>query len=444
MPNCTEERDLFGTLGRRRIEVGFDGGEVSSDAGGLLLLRQIERELGLLKAAARVLPDPRNPDLIVHTTEQLLRQRVFGLCQGYEDLNDHDQLRLDPALQTALDKRGKTVAAQAGASSPTLCRFEGRANRQAVVDVHRVLLDQFIASFIVPPAELILDFDATDDPVHGEQEGRHFSAYYDNYCFLPLYVFCGEQLLVAYLRSAKHDGALHAAAIMKLLTRRLRQAWPKVRLVFRGDSGFCRPRLLAWCERNDVDYVIGLQKNARLLTMAAPWREQAQAAFESSGTAQRVFGEFTYQARRWRRERRVIAKAEHSAQGPNPRFILTTLPEAPQEAYEWIYCARGEMENRLKECQLGLFADRTSCQLWWPNQFRLLLASLAYVLMERLRNVGLAGTELARAQMGTLRCKLLKVGAVIVRNTRCIRFFIASAFPYRDIFLLVARRFASG
>jgi hypothetical protein len=444
MPNCTEERDLFGALGRRRIEVGFDGGEVSSDAGGLLLLRQVERKLGLLKAAARVLPDPRRPDLIVHTTEQLLRQRVFGLCQGYEDLNDHDQLRLDPALQTALDKRGKTAPMQAGASSPTLCRFEARANRTAVVDVHRVLIDQFIASFAEPPRELILDFDATDDPVHGEQDGRHFSAYYDSYCFLPLYVFCGEQLLVAYLRSAKHDGALHAAAIMKLLTRRLRQAWPEVRLVFRGDSGFCRPQLLEWCERNGVDYIIGLQKNSRLLTMAGRWREQAQAAFESAGTPQRVFGEFAYQAYRWRRARRVIAKAEHNAQGANPRFILTTLPEAPQEAYEWIYCARGEMENRLKECQLGLFADRTSCHLWWPNQFRLLLASLAYVLMERLRNLGLAGTELARAQMGTLRCKLLKVGAVIVRNTRRIRFFLSSAFPYRETFLLVARRFASG
>jgi hypothetical protein len=351
---------------------------------------------------------------------------------------------LDPALQTALDKRGQSAATQAGASSPTLCRFEARTNRQAAVDLHRVLIEQFIASFAEPPQELILDFDATDDPVHGEQDGRHFSAYYDSYCFLPLYVFCGEQLLVAYLRSAKHDGALHAAAIMKLLTRRLRQAWPEVRLVFRGDSGFCRDRLLSWCERNGVDYIIGLQKNPRLLAMAATWREQAQAAFDSTATAQRVFGELTYQARSWRRARRVIAKAEHNAQGANPRFILTTLPEPPQEAYEWIYCARGEMENRLKECQLGLFADRTSCHLWWPNQFRLLLASLAYVLMERLRNLGLAGTELARAQMGTLRCKLLKVGAVIVRNTRRIRFFISSAFPYRDTFLLVARHFASG
>jgi hypothetical protein len=348
MPNCTEETDLFGALGRRRIEVGFDGGEVSSDA-GLLLLRQVERKLGLLKAAARVLPDRRNPQLVLHTTEQLLRQRVFGLCQGYEDLNDHDRLRLDPTLQTALDKRGTTAAMQNGASSPTLCRFEARANRKAAVELHRVLIEQFIASFAEPPQELILDFDATDDLVHGEQDRRHFSAYYNNYCFLPLYVFCGEQLLVAYLRSAKHDAALHAAAIMKLLTRRLRQAWPQKRLVFRGDSGFCRPRLLGWCERNGVDYIIGLP-----------------------------------------------------------------------------------------------IADRTSCHLWWPNQFRLLLASLAYVLMERLRNIGLVGTEWARAQMGTLRCKLLKVGAVIVRNTRRIRFFISSAFPYRDTFLLVARRFASG
>jgi len=443
MPDCTEERDLFGSLGRRRIEVGFDGGEVTSDA-GLLLLRQVERKLGLLKAAAQVLPDPRNPELIVHTTEHLLRQRVFGLCQGYEDLNDHDQLRLDPALQTALDKRGKTAAAQYGASSPTLCRFEARASREAAVDVHRVLVEQFIASFAEPPQELILDFDATNDPVHGEQDERHFSAFYNGYCFLPLYVFCGEQLLVAYLRSAKHDAALHAAAIMKLLTRRLRQAWPDVRLVFRGDSGFCRRRLLSWCERNGVDYIVGLQKNSRLLAMAASWREQAQAAFEHHGTPQRVFGEFTYQARTWRKARRVVAKAEHNAQGPNPRFILTSLPEAPQVAYEWIYCARGEMENRIKECQLGLFADRTSCHLWWPNQFRLLLASLAYVLMERLRNIGLIGTDWARTQTSTLRCKLLKVGAVIVRNTRRIRFFISSAFPYRDTLLLVARRFASG
>jgi hypothetical protein len=241
----------------------------------LLLLRQVERKVGLLKAAAQVLPDPRNPLLVAHTSEQLLRQRVFGLCQGYEDLNDHDQLRLDPALQTALDKRGKTAEDQVGASSPTLCRFEARSDRKAAVDLHRVIVDRFIGSFgKKAPEELILDFDATDDPVHGEQVGRHFSGFYNGYCFLPLYVFCGEQLLVAYLRSAKHDAALHAAAILKLLTRRLRQAWPTVRLVFRGDSGFCRDRLLSWCERNGVNYIVGLQKNSRLLTMAEARRIQ--------------------------------------------------------------------------------------------------------------------------------------------------------------------------
>jgi Transposase DDE domain group 1 len=409
-------------------------------------LRQVERRLGLLKAAAQVLPDPRNRFFVVHTTEQLLRQRVFGMCQGYEDLNDHDRLRVDPALQTALDKRGTKPELQVGASSPTLCRFEARSDRKAAVDLHRVMVDQFIASFRKPPEELILDFDATDDPVHGEQVGRHFSGYYDNYCFLPLYVFCGEQLLVAYLRSAKHDAALHAAAILKLLTKRLRQAWPNVRIVFRADSGFCRDRLLSWCERNGVDYVVGLTKNPKLLELAATWRECAEYAFGATGQPQRFFGEFAYQTNRtWKRWRRTIVKAEHNAQGANPRFIVTSLPLSlpPQQVYERVYCARGEMENRIKECQLGLYADRTSCHLWWPNQFRLLLASLAYILMERLRNVGLAGTELARAQISTLRCKLLKVGAVVVRNTRRIRFFISSAFPDRDIFDLVARRFAA-
>jgi len=437
MPKCTANAKLFSKLGRREVEVGFDGGAVSSD-GGLLLLRQVERKLGLLKAVAPVLPDPRNPFLVEHSTEALLRQRVFGLCQGYEDLNDHDQLRHDPALQTALEKP------RAAASSPTLCRFEKRADRQAAIAIHRVLLEQFIASFPQAPEELVLDFDATNDPVHGNQEGRFFHGYYDQYCFLPLYVFCGEQLLVAYLRSAKHDAALHAAAVLKLLVARLRQAWPGVRIVFRGDSGFCRPQLLSWCERNHVHYVVGLAQNPRLLRLSEHWREQAASAFAEQGEGQRLFAEIRYRADSWPCHRRVIVKAEHNAQGANPRFVLSNLRDAPQVLYEQLYCARGEMENRIKECQLGLFADRTSCQLWWPNQFRLLLASLAYVLMERIRSIGLAGTELARCQAWTLRSKLLKVGAVIVRNTRRVRFFLSSAFPYQEYFLLVASRFATG
>lgn len=437
MPDCTGSQGVFSRVGRREIEARFDGGEVSSD-GGLLLLRQVERRLGLLKRVAEVLPDPRSPWMVRHTTEQMLRQRVFGLCQGYEDLNDHDQLKNDLALQTALDKD------RAGASSPTLCRFENRADRGAAVATHRLLIDQFVASFAKAPEELILDFDATDDLVHGNQEGRHFSGYYDNYCFLPLYVFCGEQLLVAYLRPAKKDAALHAAAILKLLVSRLRQTWPGVRIIFRGDSGFCRPLLLSWCERHHVHYVVSMAKNARLLALAQTWRDDAAQRFAATGEPQRLFGEFRYRARTWPCHRRLIAKAEHNAQGANPRFVTTNLRDDPQALYERMYCARGDMENRIKECQLGLFADRTSCHLWWPNQFRLMLASLAYVLMERLRTVGLAGTELARAQVWTLRCRLLKLGAVIVRNTRRIRFYLASAFPLQDAFHLAARRFASG
>jgi len=437
MPNCTVREMLFAKLGRREINVGFDGGDVSSD-GGMLLLRQVERRLGLLKAVANALPDPRSPLLVKHKTEHLLRQRVFGLCQGYEDLNDHDTLRNDLAVQTALERD------TAGASSPTLCRFENRADRAAAVATSRILVEQFIASFKEAPTELIFDFDATDDIVHGNQDGRHFSTYYDNYCFLPLYVFCGEQLLVAYLRPAKKDAALHAAAILKLLVTRLRQVWPDVRILFRGDSGFCRPRLMNWCERNAVDYVVGLAKNSRLHKLSEGWYEAAAAAFEETQIPQRHFGEFAYAAGSWSRERRVIVKAEHNAQGANPRFIVTTLGNPPQELYERGYCARGEMENRIKECQLGLFSDRTSCHLWWPNQFRLLLASLAYVLMERLRAIGRAGTDLAHAQVGTIRTRLLKVGAVIVRNTRRVRFFLASAFPHQDAFRIAAQRFASG
>ena len=437
MPNCTVPQAPFPKLGRRTIDVRFDGGDVSSD-GGLLLLRQVEQRLGLLKAVAKVLPDPRDPALVEHTTEQLLRQRVFGLCQGYEDLNDHDRLRDDLALQTAVGKD------RPAASSPTLCRFENRADRKTAVAVQRQLVEQFLASSRRAPEDQVPDSAATDALVYGQQEGRHFSGYYDAYCFLPLYVFCGEQLLVAYLRPAKRDAALHAAAILKLLVTRLRQAWPGVRIIVRGDSGFCRPLLLSWCERNYVHYVVGMAKNSRLLAESEWWREQAARAFAWTQQPQRLFRAFHYRAGSWPCHRRLIAKAEHNAQGANPRFVVTNLRDAPRALYEDIYCARGEMENRIKECQLGLFADRTSCHLWWPNQFRLLLASLAYVLLERLRTVGLAGTDFARAQVWILRCRLLKVGAVIVRNTRRVRFFLASAFPYQHAFVTAAQRFASG
>jgi hypothetical protein len=415
------------------VEASFSGGHVTSD-GGALLLRQAERKSGLLAAATKALADPRRKKSCRHSLSSMLRQRIYGLALGYEDLNDHDTLRTDMALQTAVDRDTDL------ASAPTLCRWENRTDRQTAWALHEVLVEQFIASHKRPPKELVLDFDATDDRVHGDQEGRFFHGYYDHYCFLPLYVFCGGQLLAAYLRPSKIDGAKHAGAILKLLVTRLREAWPKARIVFRGDSGFCRHWVLGWCERHEVEYIVGVARNARLQALAQPLLDHANERFEHTGEKQRHFGQVHYAAGSWKRARRVIVKAEHSAQGANPRYIVTNLDGDAQELYDTVYCARGEMENRIKEQQLDLFADRTSCHQWWANQFRLLLASLAYTLIETIRRLGLKGTELARAQCGTIRLKLLKIGAVIVRNSRRVRFLLASAHPYQDLFATVAAR----
>lgn len=433
MTNCTGSFFEFSPLKRRQVKLCFEGGDITSD-GGLMLLQRVDEHLNLLARIAPHLPDDRDPMRITHSTLSLLRQRVYGLAQGYEDLNDHDTLRHDPLLQTALGQL------HSAGSSPTLCRFENRENRAAAVAISCELVEQFIASYTTPPEELILDFDATDDPVHGKQEGRFFHGYYGNYCFLPLYVFCGSQLLVSYLRRSNIDAAKHSAAILKLLVKRLRQVWPQVRIIFRGDSGFCRQRLLGWCERNRVDYVIGLAKNSRLEFTSRWSMESALEAWDVTGEKQRCFGWYAYQAHSWRMMRRVIAKAEVSAQGENPRYVITTLHGDAQTIYDTVYCARGEMENRIKECQLGLFADRTSCQKWWPNQFRLLLASLAYVLIERLRAIALVGTELATAQTTTLRSKFLKLGAVVIRNTRSICIRASSAFPFQDLFVRALQR----
>jgi hypothetical protein len=427
MPNCTQKDFGFPSFDRRKIEANFAGGDVSSD-GGLLLLREADRRLGLLKALDAALPDPRDPIYITHRQIDLLRQRVYGIAQGYEDLNDHGTLRHDLVWQTALE-RDTTLA-----SDSTLCRLEQRADRQAAFAFHRVLLDNFVASFAEPPTELILDFDATDDRVHGNQEGRHYHGYYGDWCFLPLYVFCGEQLLVSYLRPSNIGAAHHAWAILKLLVARLREAWPDVHIIVRGDSGFCRWRMLHWCEWAGVDYLIGLARNPRLEALGAPLMAEAQAAYAAAPQKQRRFAWIEYAAATWDRERRVIAKAEYSAQGTNPRFVVTSLPGDAQDLYDRVYCARGEMENRIKEQQLGLFSDRTSCHGWWANQFRVLLSACAYVLLETIRRVALVGTELARAQVTTIRLKLLKIGTVIVRNTRRIRLFFSSGYPHQNLF----------
>ena len=437
MTNCTQESFAFPACKRRRVEANFDGGDITSD-GGVLLLRQVDQRLGLSAAVASALDDSRRQASCRHDAVSLLRQRLYALALGYEDLNDHQGLRADVAMQTAVER--DTVLA----SSATLCRWENRADREAAWKLHEVLVDQFVGSFKRTPKKLVLDFDATDDVVHGKQEGRFFHGYYDHYCFLPLYVFCRDQLLVRYLRPSKIDGAKHAWAILALLVKRLRAVWPKVRIIFRGDSGFCRWRMLSWCERHDIGYNVGIGQNKRLNALTASLQRDAEHCFAELGSKVRWFTEVRYAARSWDHPRRVIAKIEHTAMGSNPRYVVTNLDGDAQALYEQLYCARGDMENRIKEQQLDLFADRTSCHRWWPNQFRLLLSSLAYTLLEAIRRVALQGTELAHAYVGTLRLKLLKIGAVILRNTRRVRFLLSSACPYQRLFFYVAAKLAPG
>lgn len=431
-PNCTAQKAVdvgvidFGQLGRRKIEGRFDGGSMTSDA-GVMLLAQVDQKLGLMDAAARCIADPRNPLLITHGVRDMLRQRVYALALGWEDLNDHGQLRQDVALQTAVGVEREV------ASAPTLCRLEKWAERATAWRLHAVLVEQFIASFKHPPEEVVLDFDGTDNLLHGQQKGRFFHGYYDSYCYLPLYVFCGQQLLCAYLRSSNIDAAQHAAAILKLLVRRLRQSWPDVRIVFRADSGFCRQRILNWCERSGVHYIVGLARNARLQAQVAFAELSMKQEYERTGAKQRMVDELSYAAQSWPHERRVITRLEWGEQGCNPRFVVTTLDGPPQALYD-LYCGRGEAENRIKEAQVGLFATRTSCHVLRSNQLRMLLAALGYVLIERLRALALAGTELATAQVDMLRIKLLKVAAVITRNTRRIRLYLTSHWPSAVVF----------
>jgi len=405
MPKCTESKIEFGRIGRRVVEADFDGGGLSSD-GGLMLLRD------------------------------LLAQRIYGLCCGYEDLNDHDTLRSDLLLQTAVGR------VDALASSPTLSRLETRATRAQALALHGVLIEQFIASYRSAPSELVLDIDASDVPLHGRQEQAEFHAYYDQHCYLPLYVFCGQSLLACVLRRSRIDGAKNAAAVIKLLVARLRQAWPSARIIVRADSGFCRQRLLRFCERAGVHYLIGLARNTRLEARVAYAELMLRDEYERSAVKQRLIEEFTYAADSWNRERRVLTRLEYGAQGTNPRFVVTNLAGDAAALYERLYCARGEAENRIKEVQLDLFGTRASCHKFAANQLRVLLAALAYTLMQRLRQIGLKATELQRATAATIRVRLLKIGAAIVRNTRRVRILLASNHPLRELFLHAAHALA--
>lgn len=377
-----------------------------------------------------MLAGPRDPDRITHPLRDLVAQRLYGLACGYEDLNDHDVLRHDPLMQTAVGK------VDALASSPTFSRLETRATRADVMALNRVLVAQFIAAQAATPNELILDVDASDVPLHGGQELTQFHGYYDHYCYLPLYVFCGQAMLACVPRPSRIDGA--AAAVTKLIATRLRQAWPGVRIVVRGDSGFCRQRLIRWCERAGVGYVIGLARNSRLHSQVAAWEAELEAAFVRDGIEQRTIREFRHAADSWNVERRVVTCLEYASQGANPRFVVTNLDLPADVLYDNLYCQRGEAENRIEEVQLDPFGTRASCHTFLANWLRLMFAALAYTLMQRLRQLALRGTELANATAATIRVRLLKIGAAIVRNTRRIRILLASHHPLRAVFLHAA------
>lgn len=458
---CNAAQLEFQGLGKRRVEASFDGGYLSSD-GGALLLRELDERLRITARLAQCFTDHRAADLIEHQVVELLRQRVYGLALGYEDLNDHDELMRDPLLALTLGKtdveglarRRQADKGKALASSSTLNRLEltpadaGGTNRykKVVYDpklIENLLVDLFLDAHEEPPAEIILDFDATDDPVHGNQEGRFFHGYYKCYCYMPLYVTCGEHLLVAQLREANQDASAGSVDVLARLVQRIRARWPQVRIILRGDSGFARDTIMTWCEQQPeeqqpVYYVLGLAKNTRLIHKIGNETVAAYARHINTGNAARVFGAFQYRTRdSWSRARRVVAKAEWLKKGFNPRFIVTNLPEdyaRPRDLYEKIYCARGDMENRIKEQQLDLFADRTSTHTMRANQLRLWFSSFAYVLLSALRRTALQKTRLAKATCGTIRLKLLKVAAVIKVSVRRFLVHLASACPYQDVF----------
>ena len=435
MTLCTTKTIEFSRCKSRKIQLNFDGGEITSDAGAIFLNR-VDKMINLTQRIAATMADSRCKGKVNHKMGDMLRQRVYGLALGYEDLNDHTTLRKDTAVQTAVGQ-DKNLA-----SSSTLCRFENAADRQLCWDINKAFVEVFIESFKKAPKQIILDFDATDDPVHGDQMGKFYHGYYKHYCFLPLYVFCGRHLLAAYLRPSNIDPAYGAWSILKLLSRRLREVWPDVKIIFRADSGFCRHLMMNWCDKQEkpIYYIIGIARNPRLEKQADFLIKKAQEQYEQSGEKQRLFSDIRYAAESWKYKRRIIIKAEHSSKGKNPRFLVTNLMAGSQKLYEKMYCARGEAENRIKAQQLDLFADRTSCTNWVPNQLRMLLSGLAYTLIEALRRLSLKHTDFFKASCGTIRLKLFKIGAIVLKNTRRIQMLLSSAYPYQKIFYQIAYR----
>ncbi len=445
MTECKQSSFGFQDCGSREIVARFDGGTISSD-GGAVLLRQTDHRLDLLPRLAQCFLDGRDPDRVQHSVQEMISQRVYGLALGYEDINDHEQLRSDP-LFSVLAGREELEKPLAGKS--TLNRLElgdGREDRYKKITfwkqgIDELLVEVFIESQERSPEQIVLDVDTTDLPLHGQQEGRFFHGYYDSYCYLPLFIFCGEHVLCARLRQSHHDAYAGSLVEIQRIVKQIRAAWPEVKIILRGDCGFCRNELMSWCEGNGVEYVLGLARNPRLRRIIGGEMWEAAEQWKTTGQPARVFSEFSYRAKKtkkggWERERRVVAKAEHLEGKENPRFIVTSLSNAPwaaQALYEELYCARGDMENRIKE-QLSLFADRVSAETMRANQLRLYFSVMAYVLMSGLRRLGLKATELAQAQVSTIRTKLLKIGARVRVTVRKVWISMASSYPWQGLY----------
>jgi Transposase DDE domain group 1 len=456
--DCSQSELEFQALFSRGVIGRFDGGQITSD-GGSLLLREVEQRTAILKRFSGCFLDYRAADRIEHSVSELVAQRVYALALGYEDVNDHDQLRADPLLAVLAGKRdpegqdrkqegdrGKPLAGKSTLNRWELTRAD--ANQQQryskiVMDtaaIDQLLIEVFLEAHTEAPEEIVLDLDATDDPLYGKQEGRFFHGYYGHYCYLPLYIFCGEHLLCARLRPSNIDGSAGSLEEVDRIVTHIRQRWPQVKIILRADSGFCREALMCWCEQHNVDYVFGLARNPRLRRCLDAEMEQARALYARTQQPARLFTEFTYQTYdSWSCSRRVIGKAEHLEKGENPRFVVTSLTAErirAQPLYEQLYCARGETENRIKE-QFSLFSDRTSTAYLRSNQLRLYLSSMAYLLLYGLRRLGLHGTTMAKAQCQTIRLQLLKIGALVRITVRKVWVSFSSGYPHQVLFASV-------
>jgi len=435
--NCKTDKLELPPLKNKKLTVEFVDRSITSDA-GVLLLRTVDKLNNFTSKISSCIEEYRDPDSITHSIDTMVKQRVYGLALGYEDLNDHNSLRKDKAMQFAVEKEF------ALASSPTLCRLENAVDKKAAVLIHKEILDVFIKSYNKPPKEITLDADPTDITIHGEQEGRHYHGYYGSNCYLPLIIYCGKHLLVSYLRPCNIDGSKHSWAVLSLLVKHIRKYWPKVNIKFRGDGAFSRDKILTWCEKNNIRYIVGQPGNAVLKRKSKSLLARAANDYERTGIKQQFFDQEFYAAKSWSRKRKIVMKAEYGEKGDNLRFVVTNLRGLPKDIYKNCYCPRGDMENRIKELKLDCYATRTSCSNWWPNQLRLLFSSCAYILLDTLRQIALKNTKLKNATCNTIRQTLLKAGAIVKINSRRVTFLMSQHLVNKKLFCTASNNLQYG